>query len=59
MAKHFYDKLENKPKLVKCSKNISNSSGKALIPVGECFIQLQIGKKQFRDRVNCDSKLKT
>ena len=44
MAKYFYDKLQSKPKLVKCSRNISNASGEALIPIGECFIQLQIGK---------------
>ena len=38
MAKSFYDKLQNKPKLAKCSRNISNTSGKALIPVRECFV---------------------
>ena len=41
MAKHFYDRLPNKPKLIKCSRNISSASGKALIPIGECFFQLK------------------
>ena len=45
MAKCFCNKLQNKPKLAKCSRNISNASGEALIPVEEWFIQLQIGKK--------------
>ena len=47
MAKHFYDKLQKKPKLAKCSRNIFNASGEALRPVGKCFIQLQIGKTLF------------
>ena len=25
--------------------------GEALIPLGECFIQLQIGKRKFQNRV--------
>ena len=60
MAKHFYDMLQNKPKLAECSRNISNTSGEALIPVGKCFIHLQIGKnkKLFRDRVIMIQNLK-
>ena len=58
MAKHFYDKLQSKPKLAKCSKNILNASGKVLIPVGECFVQLQIGKKLFTYRVIVIQNLK-
>ena len=50
MAKCFYDKLQNRPNLTKYSSNISSASGKALIPIGECFIQLQISKKLSRDR---------
>ena len=59
MTKHFYDKLQNKPKLAKGSRNILNASGEALIPAGECFIQLQIGKKLFRDRVIVIQNLRT
>ena len=44
MVKHFNDKLQSKPKLAKYSRSILNASGKALIPIGECFIQLQICK---------------
>ena len=58
MAKHFYDRLQNKPKLAKCSRNISNASGKALTPVGECFVQIQKGKKLFRERVIAIQNLK-
>ena len=50
MTKHCYDKIQNRPKLTKCNRNISSASGKALIPVGECFIWLQIDKILFRDR---------
>ena len=59
MAKCFCNKLQNKPKLAKWSRNILDASGEALIPIEECFIQLQIGKKLFMDRVIDDSKLKT
>ena len=58
MAKHFYNKLQNKPKLAKCSRSILNASGKVLIPIGECFVQLQIGKNIFRDRVIVIQSLK-
>ena len=33
------------------ARYIAGTGGDALRPVGECFIQLQIGKKVFRDRV--------
>ena len=58
IAKHFYNKLQNKPRLAKCSRNILIVSGKALMPVGEHFIQLQIGKKVLRDRVIVIKNLK-
>ena len=58
MANYFYDKLQSKPKLAKCNKNILKASGKALIPIGECFVQLQISKKLFRDRVIVIKNLK-
>ena len=49
MAEHFYDRMQNKAILTKCKRNISNANGKALTLIGECFIQLQIGKELFRD----------
>ena len=50
MSKCFFDKLQNKPKLIGCNRGISGAAGEALVPVGECFIQLQIGKRTFWDR---------
>ena len=51
MAHQFFNKLENKPKLIKCNRNVSGAHGRTLIPVGEFFVQLQIGNKIFRDTV--------
>ena len=51
MSHQFFNKLENKPKLIKCNRSISGAGRGTLIPVGECFIQLQISNKMFRDRV--------
>ena len=51
MAKRFYDTLPIKPKLIPCDRYIAGMGGKTLKPVGECFVQLQIGKGVFRDRV--------
>ena len=42
MAKSFFDTLSIKPKLIPCHRYMH---------LGECFIQLQIGKWVFRDRV--------
>ena len=36
----------------------SGAGGEALIPVGECTIQLQIGRKTFRHRVIVIKNLK-
>ena len=58
IEKHFYNKVQNEPKLSKCGRNILNTSGEALIPVGECFDQLQISIKLFRDRVIVIQNLK-
>ena len=51
MSQYFFNELENKPKLIKCNRTVSGAGRGMLIPVGECFIQLQIGSKIFRDRV--------
>ena len=48
MSKCFFDRLQNKPKLVRCDRSISGTGGEALITVGECFIQLQISKRMFQ-----------
>ena len=51
MSHQFFNTLENKPKLIKCNRSTSGADGGTLIPVGECIVQVQIGKKVFRDRV--------
>ena len=43
MSNNFFDKLQYKPKLIRCNRSISGVGGEALVPIGECFIQLQIG----------------
>ena len=58
MSKQFFDKLLHKPKLIGCSRRISGAGGEALVPVGECFIQLQIGKRTFQDMVIIIGNLK-
>ena len=58
MSKHFFDRLQNKPKLIRCNRSISGAEGEALVPVGECFIQLQIGKRTFQDKVIVIENLK-
>ena len=58
MARHFFERLHNKPKVIKCTRNLSGAGGEALVPAGECFIQLQIGKKTCRDRVIVTENLK-
>ena len=51
MAKRSIDTLLMKPKLIPCNRFIAGMGGDTLILVGECFIQLQIGKRVFRDQV--------
>ena len=46
MSKCLFDKLQNKPKLIGCNRSISGA-GETVVPVGECFIQLQIRKRHF------------
>ena len=51
MSKYFLDKFQSKPKLIKCNRNISGMAGETLIPLGECFIQLQAEQRTFHNRV--------
>ena len=51
MAKSIFETLSINPKLIPYNRFTAGAGGKVLRPVGECFIQLQIGKKVFRDRV--------
>ena len=51
MAKQFFDTLFIKPNLIPCGRYIAGEGGKTLRHVGEYFVQVQIGKRVFRDRV--------
>ena len=51
MAIRFFDTLPIKPKLILHDRYIAGAGGETLKPVGEFFIQLQIGKRVFSDRV--------
>ena len=56
MEKRFVDMLPIKPKLISCDRYIAGMEGESLKGVGECFIQLHIGKRVLRDRVVCHQK---
>ena len=45
MSHQFYNKLENKSKLITCNRSVSGAGRGTLTPVGECFAQVQIGNK--------------
>ena len=47
----FFDSLKHKLKIIKCSRTIKGAGGKALIPKGECFLQMKVSKQTYRDRV--------
>ena len=49
MSHEFYNIL--KKKLIKGNRSVSGTGWGVLIPVGECFISVQISNKVFRDRV--------
>ena len=51
MSKEFYNQIHQKPKLIMGSRLVSSAGGDNLQPVDECFIQMKIGKKMFRDQV--------
>ena len=51
MLNRFFNKLEDKPKLIKHNRSISGAGRGSLILVGECFVQLQIANTLYRDTV--------
>ena len=51
IAKRVLDTLPINTNLIPCNRYIACIGGEVLRPVGKCFVQLQIGKKIFRDRV--------
>ena len=40
----FFNSLKHKPKIIKCSRKLKGAGGEALIPKGECFPQIKVGK---------------
>ena len=46
----FFKILKHKLKIITCSRTLRGAEGEALIPKGECFLQVKIGKQTFRDR---------
>ena len=57
MAKHFFNGIQNKTKLIRCSRGISGAAGRTNTSRG-MFIKLQTGKRTFQDRVNIIDNLK-
>ena len=51
MSKRFFNSLKCKPKILQCSRTLRGAGGEALIPKGECFLQIKIGIQMSRDRV--------
>ncbi len=51
MSQSFFEGLQHKPKMFPCKHDVYGAGGDSLGPLGECYLQIQIGKKVFRDRV--------
>ena len=49
MSEESYNKIDQKPKIIMCNRSVSSVGGDDPQPVGECFIQVRIDKKIFRD----------
>ena len=47
----FFDSLKHKPKYYNAVGHFREAGCEALIPKGECFLQIKIGKQMFRDKV--------
>ena len=58
MSHQFFNTLETKPTLIKCSRSVSGSGGGVIIPVGQCFVSVQISSKVFRNKVTVIENLK-
>ena len=51
MSSKFFRSIVNKPKVFKCNKKVRSAGGDTLVPIGECYVELKIGKKVLKDRV--------
>ena len=60
ISTRLFDNLKHKPKVLQCSRTLRGAGGEALVPKGECFLQIKICKQMFRERLviinnlNCD-----
>ena len=51
MSSKFFSSIVNKPKVFKCNRKVRIAGGDTLVSIGECYIELKIGKKVLQDRV--------
>ena len=51
ISTRFFNSLKHRPKILQCSRTLRGAGGEALIPNGECFLPIKIGKEMFRGRV--------
>ena len=50
MSSTFFRSIVNKPKVFTCNRQIRSVGGHPLVLMGECFVDLKIGKRILRDR---------
>ena len=41
ISTRFFDSLKHKPKIIKCNNTLRGAGGEALMPKGECFLQVK------------------
>ena len=51
ISTRFSNSLKHKLKIIKCNRTLRGAGGGALIPKGDCFLQIQIGEQTFRDTI--------
>ena len=51
MSLKFLGSIVSKPKVFKCNRKVRSVGGDTLVPMGECYVELKIGKKVLKDRV--------
>ena len=51
MSSKFFCSIVSKPKVFKCNGKVRSVGGDTLVSKGECYIELEIGKRVPKDRV--------
>ena len=51
ISSNFFSSIINKPKVFRCNRKVRSVGGDSLVSIGECFIELKIGKRVLKDRV--------